>query len=529
MLLTLPRLFIFLAAFCLLPIHAAESNPPASVFEQDIRQFSRLLTNPVAERRVEGVRGLSYYKHWDAADQLIRLMDDASPDVRRESVLALCRLGTANSILPLIRCLRDPSWEIRQNAWLGLCRMTAENFPAGQPAQWETWWTADGPALKEKKLLDALAANPPQISRRDALRALRHFAGTNSETTLLAWIKAGIQPPPTVEEQGFLAETLERIGTSNAIPLLARSPTDPAAWALGRIGGPEAEKALLAFPKTLVTLLNLDRLASTNAGPLIPFLIANMGLVTYRGQPDDLMNAERQPIQRVAANLILRSGRAPLLQELVLQELEDSMKPPVAHGPRPPAPPDWQRMLEQMRDELKPGFVRGDGMTTSQPLVALCEIAENQALVPRLLPLLHHPAFVPRIYVATLLGKLRATAALPEILKFIREGYPFSDATALASGKHFDHSQTVRWRGFLCLALGRMGGEEARHALEQFAADPGQPRDIRYCSVVGLGFIGSPQSLPALRKIAREDIIWMARDEARRAVAEILLTSQEKE
>lgn len=184
-------------------------------------------------------------------------------------------------------------------------------------------------------------------------------------------------------------------------------------------------------------------------------------------------------------------------------------------------------MLKRMHSELKPGFVREDGVTTSQPIAALCYTADDPALAKRLIPLLRHPAYVPRIYVALTLGRLHATEALPEIVNLIREGYWFSDSTALASGKHFEQSQTVRWRGFLCLALGRMGGDEARAALESLAADAQQPRDIRYGSVVGLGFIASPKSLPVLHQVARDDVIWMARDEAQRVARSIELLDSE--
>jgi hypothetical protein len=78
------------------------------------------------------------------------------------------------------------------------------------------------------------------------------------------------------------------------------------------------------------------------------------------------------------------------------------------------------------------------------------------------------------------------------------------------------------------MALGRLGGDEARDALEEWAADPAQPRDIRYGSVVGLGFIGSPRSLPALRQVAAADIIWMIRQEARLAAADVERRSKEQ-
>ncbi|MBI2927038.1 MAG: hypothetical protein HYY24_15190, partial [Verrucomicrobia bacterium] len=45
--------------------------------------------------------------------------------------------------------------------------------------------------------------------------------------------------------------------------------------------------------------------------------------------------------------------------------------------------------------------------------------------------------------------------------------------------------------------------------------------------VVGLGFIASPKSLPVLHQVARDDVIWMARDEAQRVARSIELLDSE--
>ena len=524
----LPNRILILLVLVLLGWHASavRAEPATSqpdVFTEDATRFLQVLTSHEPERRIEGLQGLSNLRYWPAEAAVIEQLSDSSHRVRLEAVLALGRLGSAQSIPFLIGCLVDPSWEIRQNAWLGLQRMTAQSFPVKPSTRWKQWWEGGAAKNHESALLAAITNAQSAIPRTDALRALPHFATPSSEDALLGLLAA---PSLTVEERNLVADALDRVGTARSVSALARFHTDHAAWALGRIGGPAAEQALLKFPKTLDVLLNLDRLHSTNSGGLISHLVANMGLITYRGQPDDLMLPEAQPIQRVGANLIRRSGQAPEFINQVLLELEYTMTPPPA-APRPPPPEPWKAMLEAMRPELKPGFVRGDGVTTSQPLTAMYHVATDRALAGRLIPLLHHPAFVPRIYVAMTLGKLHATEAVPEMVSILREGYAFSDSVALASGKHFEQSQTVRWRGFFSMALGRMGGEDARLALEQFATDAQQPRDIRYSSVVGLGFIASPQSLPALRKVATHDIIWMVQDEARRAAADIELLAKE--
>ncbi len=271
--------------------------------------------------------------------------------------------------------------------------------------------------------------------------------------------------------------------------------------------------------------MNLDRLHSTRCGPLVPQLVQRMGLVSYRSQPDDL-HAPPTPIQRVAANLIRRSGAGPELIEAILAELEATGTPSGSERQVPQPPEYLASLMQRLREELRPGFVRNDGVTTSQPLTALYHVADDPALIPRLIPLLRHPAYVPRIYVAMTLAKLRASESLPVMLELLREGYPFCDAATQVSGKHFEQSQGVRWRGFLCMAIGRLGGEDSRRALEALASDPDQFRDIRYGAVVGLSFIADPQSLPVLTEIAQRDPIWMVRDAAGRAAAEIRLRAQ---
>ncbi|NCO40638.1 MAG: HEAT repeat domain-containing protein, partial [Armatimonadetes bacterium] len=51
----------------------------------------------------------------------------------------------------------------------------------------------------------------------------------------------------------------------------------------------------------------------------------------------------------------------------------------------------------------------------------------------------------------------------------------------------------------------------------------GAPRDVRYGAVVGLGFVGSENSLPVLKQLAGHDPIWMVRRAASEAVREVEL------
>lgn len=494
------------------------------VYSQDVARFERLLASSAAEERVEGVQGLSHLKHRPAEEAIIARLTDPGADVRREAISALCRLGGVRSVPHLIRLLDDPLWHTRRQVHLALCRMTAQELP-DQRAPWEAWWNGATPESHQRALAAALAeggAPGEGRTRAAVLRGLAQLAGPEAEEPLLRLLGTPQHPPLDEEERRFAIEALERVGTERAVPVLARQRRDAAAWALGRIGGQQAEAALLEFPHTLPVLMNLDRLHSTRCRPQVPHLVQRMGLVTFRSQPDDL-NAPPTPVQRVAANLILRSGAGPELIEAILAELEATA---VSGKPVPNPPEELRALMERFREELKPGFVRNDGVTTSQPLTALYLVAQDPALAARLIPLLRHPAYVPRIYVAMTLAKLKAVEALPAMIELVREGYPFSDAATLVSGKHFDQSQSVRWRGFVCMAIGRLGGDDARRALETFASEPDGFRDIRYGAVVGLGFIASPQSLPVLRRAAEEDPIWMVRDAAQRAIEDIELRTR---
>jgi HEAT repeat protein len=247
-------------------------------------------------------------------------------------------------------------------------------------------------------------------------------------------------------------------------------------------------------------------------------LLQCFGLVIFRSRTDDLQ-FEPTAFQRAAANLILRTGESQQLVDLILAQCEGTRRDE-------DTPEHLRKILADMQPELAPGFIRNDGLTVAQPLAALPHIIRDKQFVPRLINLLDHPAYIVRIYSAEALAALGAQEAVESILRVANTPYPFPDPTSQASGKHFDRSKFVRWRGYVCIALGKLGGEPARIGLEKLATADQSYRDIRYGSTVGLRFLGSPESIPALKQIADNDIIREIRNEATRAIADIQIAQQ---
>ncbi|MHC4994279.1 MAG: HEAT repeat domain-containing protein, partial [Planctomycetota bacterium] len=444
-----------------------------SVFESEIVRFRGLAASGIEELQIEAAQGFYYLKHKRGEAIILPLLNSDDPIVRLEAVKALGVCGGRKAVEGLIATISDKNWEVRANAIDALRRMTAHDAPADARA-WREWLNASDWSVKEAELITGLSSNN-KARALSALQALVHIGTPTAEDAIL---KHGIRVGP--QGPRLVTKALERVGTERSLPLLLRlaGKAPDFTWPLVEIGGdrPEVEETLLAafarMPTNPTVMVNLDRIHSTGAAPQSGQLLRAFGLVIYRAATDDL---HRPPTstQRLAANLLLRTGQSQKIVKLILDEIEGVR--------RDEDTPEFLRQtLTSMREELKPGFQRLDTGNVALPLASLGHITRDPVFTPRMLKLLDHPNYVVRIYAAEALAALHAEEAVAPILRVINQPYGFADATTLTSGKHRDKSQTVRWRGYLAIALGKLGGEEARVALEKLATNPETFRDIRY-------------------------------------------------
>ena len=514
------------------PLMASDAVQIPDVLSEEIAKFHDLVSSRAPQYRIEAAQIAHQLRLQTFEPGLMGLLKDEDAVVRREAVQALVSCGSSQCVPSLIALLDDPDWGVREHAQMALRQMTGQVSDWRTTAEWERWW--NGTTLDEKQgLLLKDLASPDAEARERAARALRCLATPALEDKILKLLADANAVQG--KERTFLTETLDRIGGPKSVPYFlekAGAGDGAAAWALGQRGGKAAEEALLkGFQRnrSMDFMLNLDRLHSAQCGPHLRFLCGNFHSVIHAGKGEDIRYPV-SPLRRVSANLIRRSGKGPMLVDLIVSELEGKPKEEAI-------PEDLKPMFCELRKILTPEFIR-EGFSQCDPLLgALYDVADDPAIASRLIPLLRSKCLLTRIYAALTLGRLRSKEAVVPIVEVIKEGYTFSDVTSATSAKHTGtfvevegrkerQSQTVRWLGYFCVALGEIGTDEARKGLQVLATAPESPRDVRYGSVVALGAIGSPQSLPVLRTVADKDIIWIIRDTAKRTILDIEISQK---
>ena len=525
------------------------------------------LKSGAAETRVSAAYRLALERDPAAASALAERLSDKVREVRVAAALALAACGTRDSVPPLLRASADPDPVVRQAAGVALENLTG-HAAAGD---WAEWFKATDWERIEAELSGRLAGDDRDAIRRAAV-ALGHTGGGEAARTALraallrlrddsayvTWRKAhqgdnakflATDPvnPRAVQE---VARALGRLKDAASVPLLAETlqrHADPdsgnlflaeaAAEALGLIGTPEAEAALIAtfaglkeYPKFtnwygdhpalmachaspvhLRIVAALDAQASTNAAALVPHLIRCVPT-----DPDRALFPGNDDCETLVGRVLRRQGAEARVTETCLAVLGDAQAvrdPEVAaalgrvHGAWAGTPDLTNRAAQVLslacRDRqyvprVQAAFTRFMAVSNDIP-----RVFETGIPVVLKLPVRHWVCF----YLGRTLGALGDARATGTLLAALASPNEFSEGSPdpLGPGILFvQNDLTPCWRAAAALALGRIGDARAVPALLVAAGDLGNATDTRHAAAVALGAIADPAAHGAILKLAAD-------------------------
>ena len=192
------------------------------------------LRDPVAVVRIRAAISLRVLAIPAALPVLIPLLQDPDREVRAAAAFAAAKLGAGQSLPVLLEILRDGEWDARRQAAASLRLVgDAEAVPA---------------------LMDALADRNRSV-QVEAAAALGHLGDPQAVPALMNALTA---TNIMAEERRALRESLftalGQLGDRQAVPAIIRGLRDyetnvraAAISALARLGGPEAEDALIGL------------------------------------------------------------------------------------------------------------------------------------------------------------------------------------------------------------------------------------------------------------------------------------------
>jgi len=565
--------------------YAANPDPMATGKQDVAVQIAHLGGND-KDAKISAAQRLAIFRDRGAAAALAERLGDENREVRVAAAVALATCGTRQSVPALLDALEDRDPIAAQAAAMALENLTAhaEPFDPFLPAAqrkpqadaWRAWFAAHSWETIERELIERIQS-PDRVAQRRAIVALGHVGGDAARAALRQFVavEKDKNPYPPFENHNrtdsftypadsplnprTLQEATRAIGylsDAGAVPLLREilakniEPktanlylAEAAAEALGRIGTPDAETALIetfaqlkeyweyvgwysdhpalyachSSPVHARILMALDWIGSTRAGPIAPHLIRSVPT-----DPDRALFPQNDDYETLVGRVLRRGGRAEAIIETCLNLLGDPASPSQPAGK--PSPPD------ELREAVSATFAAWAGKPAPNNRAAqiLSLVCRDRRYEPRVRaayeryrampedPIqrpLGNPDWIPQrhwvlFYLGRALGNLGAAdsvdtllASLAPELNEARHGRPDPAEPNI----HFLQLEyTPCWRTTAAWALGRIGEPRAAPTLLNVVGDLNNATDVRHAAAEALAFLRDPSRLDAMKRLAQD-------------------------
>lgn len=532
------------------------------------------LAGPDDGLKISAAQRLAIFRETKAAPALAAALQSPRREVRLAAAVALGPCGTREVVTPLLDTLEDRDPIVRQAAAVALENLTGHRDPDPSPAgpasggAWRGWMRTNTWETMEQRLLEQLK-DPVEATRRRAIVALGHTGGGRARTALRRFVAETVRTNPYPvfvrdnrtdtftysSESPWNPRTLQeavralgRLRDSDAVAMLEgllAVHTEPergnlyfaegAIEALGRIGTPAAEQALLATfrglkdywhyvgwysdhpalyachssPVHARVIEALDRLGSTRAADLVPALVRSVPT-----DPDRGLFLDNDDYEILVGRLLRRSGRGDAVTETCLAILGDASakSDPAMRSAVAVTHPAWaghpgpenraaQILSLACRDRSAAPRVRA---AFARYRDRAEEPVERALGNPTWTPVRHWVLF----YLARTLGQLHdgeavgmLASVLADELNEARHGRP-DPAEPMIHLLQLEY--TPCWRAAAAWALGRIGDARAMPALLGAVRNLDNAPDVRHAAAVALGRASDPARRGEIRSLAAD-------------------------
>ena len=485
------------------------------------------------------IRKLGILRDRSAVPTLVKAIQDASPEMRCAAALSLSACGNRDAVKPLMAALKDKNLTVAWAAAGALEHLTGN--PAGG-----TDWAAMEQDLIEIVLPQGATGKTGQDVQM-AIEALGHIGGVKGRGAIREWL--GRNPNGELRIMMAAIRALGYLQDRKAIPALVaimnanlnkrgkggwseggfgQKPTylsATAVEALGRIGGDDVEKAILAAATQLGNFEShvmytgehgwlrsaqaspiyfrmlevLDRAKSKAAGPLVDKMVISIPSDKDRG-----LLYELDTYEKLVGRVIQRSGEMDSVVEACFSVLGE------AAGAKSPADP--KRKAAVSKPPHNEGHIRKHTAESraAQVLSVVCMDKKYAGRIRNVL--LKYRADKPsetRSWVCFMLtrtlGRLGDTGSIDLFVEMLEK-----DPTEASLGLNPPPQHIIykAWRPFYrpaaAWALGELKARKATAALMKTVQDLDNASSTREQAAAAIGKIGDTSILPELKKVAEE-------------------------